>query len=315
MKQLNASKLRVLKSADLKSHHLSMTSAEILKRFGPPRRLLSTSSKVEKCREFGSLVRVLYLTPGVFCPYASKGCRNACLGHTSGRMGFPSHVAARDRRTALFVQQPLLFLKRLYAELTLLETDALQHDLVPAVRLNGTSDLEWELLYPSLFSDFRNIQFYDYTKSYRRILGFLDCVFPTNYSLTYSTDYRNNQQASDVLLRGGTVTSVFWPELPNTWNGVPVIDGDLHDARFLDPQSVIVGLRAKGLARVDTTGFVNRHCKACNPGRPTLDLVSVAEDSHRTTTHCCTSCGAELNSRWKLPTCPDSNSSQLKKAF
>lgn len=303
MTRINTSRLRVLKSADNKSHHLTMTPKEVLRRFGPPRRLLSTSSKVEKCRKYGALVRVLYLTPGVFCPYASKGCRNACLGHTSGRMGFPTHVAARDRRTALLFRQPLLFLKRLYAELTLLETDALQHGLVPAVRLNGTSDLEWEILYPSLFSDFENVQFYDYTKSFDRVMSFRDGVFPANYHLTYSTDRSTRDSAQQVLARGGTVTSVFWPELPASWNGIPVIDGDLHDGRFEDPEAVIVGLRAKGLARVDTTGFVNRHCTACNPERPTLELAEVAEDTHRTTKHLCLNCGSGFVSRWKLSKC------------
>jgi hypothetical protein len=37
---------------------------------------------------------------------------------------------------------------------------------------------------------------------------------------------------------------------------VPVIDGDAHDARFLDPSGVIVALAAKGRAKRDTSGFV-----------------------------------------------------------
>jgi hypothetical protein len=36
----------------------------------------------------------------------------------------------------------------------------------------------------------------------------------------------------------------------------PVINGDETDLRFLDAKGVIVGLRAKGKARKDTTGFV-----------------------------------------------------------
>jgi hypothetical protein len=34
------------------------------------------------------------------------------------------------------------------------------------------------------------------------------------------------------------------------------IDGDKHDLRFTDKQGVIVGLRAKGPARQDKSGFV-----------------------------------------------------------
>jgi hypothetical protein len=44
--------------------------------------------------------------------------------------------------------------------------------------------------------------------------------------------------------------------LPVTWFDREVIDGDVHDFRFLDPQGVVVGLRAKGTAIRDTSGFV-----------------------------------------------------------
>ena len=35
-----------------------------------------------------------------------------------------------------------------------------------------------------------------------------------------------------------------------------MIDGDVSDVRFNDPKGVIVGLRAKGDAKKDTSGFV-----------------------------------------------------------
>ena len=44
--------------------------------------------------------------------------------------------------------------------------------------------------------------------------------------------------------------------LPETWNRFPVIDGDLHDCRFLDPTGVVVGLRAKGVAKGAQSPFV-----------------------------------------------------------
>ena len=37
---------------------------------------------------------------------------------------------------------------------------------------------------------------------------------------------------------------------------MPVINGDKTDMRFKDPVGVIVGLKAKGKARKDTSGFV-----------------------------------------------------------
>ena len=140
-------------------------------------------------------------------------------------------AAARDARTALYLERPIVFMKRLRAELTLLEAEALQHGLRPAMRLNGTSDLLWERFDPDLFSDFPEIQFFDYTKINQRMLGFLDGVLPSNYHLTFSVDACGKHQASYVIGRGGNVAVVFWPYLPNKWWGFPVIDGDRHDAR------------------------------------------------------------------------------------
>lgn len=303
MKQLDSpqSALRILSSGDPNTLYHDGLSRDILRRVGPPHRLLSSSAKIKKCESVGFLARVLYLTSGVFCPAATKGCRTNCLGHTSGRMAFPTHARARDSRTALFIENRQLFLRRLRAELTLLETDALQYGLTPAVRLNGTSDLPWERIDPELFADFSNIQFFDYTKLYRRVLDFSECTFPTNYHLTFSVDAHTVRQAQDILHRGGTVAAVFWPNLPTNWWGFPVIDGDLHDARFLDPQGVVVGLRAKGLARVDTTGFTIRPCPNCGPAAPQLELQEVIEGSRRITIHRCPSCSHRVAARWARP--------------
>jgi len=50
------------------------------------------------------------------------------------------------------------------------------------------------------------------------------------------------------------------PAIRNLW-GHPVIDGDKHDLRFLDPRGVIVGLTPKGnKAKRDMSGFVLRDC-------------------------------------------------------
>jgi hypothetical protein len=44
--------------------------------------------------------------------------------------------------------------------------------------------------------------------------------------------------------------------LPQTYLGKQVVDGDATDLRFLDPRGVIVGLKAKGKGKQDTSGFV-----------------------------------------------------------
>lgn len=58
-----------------------------------------------------------------------------------------------------------------------------------------------------------------------------------------------------VAAAGMNVAAVF-KEVPFTYMGRPVINGDETDLRFLDPKGVIVGLKAKGKAKKDTTGFV-----------------------------------------------------------
>jgi hypothetical protein len=49
---------------------------------------------------------------------------------------------------------------------------------------------------------------------------------------------------------------VFKGKLPKTFLGRPVINGDENDLRFMDEKYVIVGLKAKGKAKSDNSGFV-----------------------------------------------------------
>jgi hypothetical protein len=53
------------------------------------------------------------------------------------------------------------------------------------------------------------------------------------------------------------VTVVF-DKIPTEYMGKPVFDADDTDLRFLDPKGAVLGLKAKGRARKDTTGFVKR---------------------------------------------------------
>jgi hypothetical protein len=74
------------------------------------------------------------------------------------------------------------------------------------------------------------------------------------YSFSESPDAIPN--ALQVLNRGGNVAVVFRKELPDTFLGYPVIDGDQSDIMMLYNRNVILGLKAKGKAKKDTTGFV-----------------------------------------------------------
>jgi hypothetical protein len=103
---------------------------------------------------------------------------------------------------------------------------------------------------------FPEVQFYDYTKIVKRAYSKL----PSNYHLTLSYSEKDPEYAEQVLQAvrdtGVNAAVVFRKELPETFHGLKVIDGDKDDLRFLDPKGVIVGLIAKGDAIHDDTGFV-----------------------------------------------------------
>lgn len=189
---------------------------------------------------------ILYLEPSaIICPAASPGCLSACL-KSAGRMRFDGPVKVRAARTRFILDSPTEFTDRLRKELRSLEQRALKKGFRPVSRLNGTSDLNWT----DLIREFPSVQFYDYTK---RISLFADV--PANYDLTFSMSEINQVIALRMVKGGHRVAGVF-KEVPEFWNGIEVIDGDAYDFRFLDKKGVIVGLKAKGLAKKDTSGFV-----------------------------------------------------------
>lgn len=301
--QRKRSRLKILRSGDPKTTFRRQGSALIYEQYGPPRRLLTSSAKTEKSTKYGVLNRILYLTPGVFCPASTEACRAACLGHTSGNMQLPSSTLARDQRAAFYLEDQDRFLLRLRSELHETVAQSRRDKLIPAVRLNGTSDIPWERLHSELFREFPEIQFFDYTKILPRMRAYLagGDGWPRNYHLTFSADGRIGPELEEIIIAGGNAATVFWPQLPATWRGHPVLDGDLHDARFTDPRGAIVGLRAKGIAQVDLSGFVVRLCPACGPDAGPLQLTRYNETSHREAEHACDHCRRAFYSRWILP--------------
>jgi hypothetical protein len=207
----------------------------------------------------GILTGILYLTPadesGIInvCPKASPGCKASCLA-TAGRAAFqPNIPAGRLRKTRLFVEKPAVFMATLRKDIQKLVRKAEKTGMRPAVRINGTSDLP---ALARLFArEFSAVQCYDYTKLPKPETRMLP-----NYHLTFSRSEDNEADARAALAAGVNVAVVFSTmrgrPLPTTYLDAPVIDGDLHDYRPADVQTgVIVGLRAKGRARKDVSGF------------------------------------------------------------
>lgn len=219
----------------------------------------ASNAKMKKNDTDNYLGAILHLAPHALsgfnvCPWASEGCAKACL-NTAGRGAFSNVQAARIRKTQLLRSNRELFDNYLREDLDLLLRTATKRGLKPYARLNGTSDLDWL----GLIREFSDIQFYDYTKSIGRIKRHRQYDI-ANYQITFSASESNHKETCEALAMGINVAMVF-DTIPETYNNYKVINGDASDLRFLDPSEpigLIVGLKAKGKAKQDKTGFVRR---------------------------------------------------------
>jgi len=223
---------------------------------------INTNYKTIKSEKVGVLTGIIYMSPYNLsgknvCPGASAGCAAACL-NTAGRGAMNVVQAARLKKTQRFFKDRQQFLWDLVNEISALRRKAKAKGMKAAVRLNGTSDLPYERYKirdtgKNIMQLFPDVQFYDYTKLENRIVG---QQLPANYHLTFSRA-EDNDHKLEAVLEHTSAAVVFSGELPETWRGYPVIDGDEHDARFTDAGAgVIIGLTAKGKARHDASGFV-----------------------------------------------------------
>jgi hypothetical protein len=165
---------------------------------------------------------------------------------------------ARIARTQFLFAAHDAFVSQLHGEIAAHVRKAQRLGLKPTVRLNGTSDLPVEMW--GVIQVWESVQFYDYTKRFDRMARYLRGEMPSNYHLTFSRaeTLRSAADTMQVAEMGGNVAVVFGGKaLPETWNGLRVIDGTLTDLRFTDARGVVVGLLAKGKAKRDThSGFV-----------------------------------------------------------
>jgi hypothetical protein len=225
---------------------------------------VSGDAKTVKGLKKGYLTGILYGAPaetsGVMntCPMATDGCKASCL-FTAGRAAFtPSIITGRINKTKWYHAEPETFIAKLRKDIAGLVRKAERENLIPCVRLNGTTDIP--KLAMQMAREFPSVQFYDYTKIPRPWQRQM-----RNYSLTFSLSETNENEAREALAHGVNVAVVFKTKkghaLPASYLGRPVIDGDLTDLRFTDGKAgdggpVIVGVRAKGKAKRDVSGFV-----------------------------------------------------------
>ena len=237
--------------------------------------ILGSSRKIEAGLAYGVDSAVVYMMPAMSsgrnaCPGASDGCIDVCLV-VSGQMGHMNAVVARRRKQAAFFADRNAFFCQLYGEVKSRAANAVKNGKIPAYRVNGVTDWTyWRMpftldgvSYPSIVHALPDVQFYEYTKKRLSAQG----AIPSNLHLTFSYSERPDadERAAEYLQAGHNVAVVTFGkkhDIPAEWTigGVsyPTVDGDLHDARFLDPKGHVVILAAKGRATTDTSGFVQK---------------------------------------------------------
>lgn len=223
---------------------------------------VGNSAKIIKGDSEEYVTAIMYLKPykTVFkgkvhnlCAMADKAkCHEGCL-NTAGRGQMGVVQRGRERKTQLYFSDRIGFMDALINDLTVFSRRQRKKNIQPCVRLDGTSDTG---MGAKVAPQFPEIQFYDYTKVIKR--AYQDR--PSNYHITLSYSEADPDYAEQVLQAvrdtGVNAAVVFRDKLPETFKGLPVVDGDKDDLRFLDPQGVIVGLKAKGKAKQDKSGFV-----------------------------------------------------------
>jgi len=172
---------------------------------------IDTNAKTIKGQQYGYLTGVLYLAPYTLSGYNTCAmahiaqCHEGCL-NSAGRGAFNSVQQARIRKTKLFYEDRDAFFAALIPDITLLIRKARKLSLIPVCRLNGTSDLRWELIaftyegiyYNNIFAMFPDLQFYDYTKLTNRNVEHIP-----NYDLTFS--YSSASFIASILVKASSL--------------------------------------------------------------------------------------------------------------
>lgn len=248
---------------------------------------INSSAKIVKNKKVSdNYTYIVYLAPFKLsgynvCPDSTPECRAGCL-YSSGRVKIECDSnksvirKARIIKTKLLFEQQEFFMRWMIEEMKSYQKKAERDGYAFSARLNGTSDVEWENILvdgKNIFDHFPNVQFYDYTKSAKRMFS----VIQHNYHLTFSYTGRNEADAIKVLKSNRNVAVIYnikkGQPLPDTWNGYPVIDGDITDYRPNDGNGVVVGLRWKKIANRDNDFKIKNSCFVVQPTVAEPELV------------------------------------------
>ena len=243
-----------VKHSTLINHNAKLWCAEnweYLTKTNTPLINVNSSTKIEKGKKLNIATAILYLQPAdlvateTLCAGADLfGCKEGCL-ISSGQLGMLQGKNASTKRTVLYLLEQERFMRVLGAEI---EMHSANHGDTLAVRLNGTSDIDFS----SFIQSKPHIQFYDYTKIYYRMKS---NKLP-NYDLTFSGSANGDKvlKITARAIRNGfrTVLAMNTAEskgeykVPSKLDLIPLVNMDETDVRFKDASDAVGVLKRKG---------------------------------------------------------------------
>jgi hypothetical protein len=241
--------IRIVMQSDALTYTAKMWALDNIDYMMRPMRLLGSSKKTEKGTKLKVVTAIMYLFPHnvisatTICAGAVlNGCHEGCL-YQSGQLGMPVGRDAMAKRTVLWCLFRADFLVSLTEEIAKLYA---KHGDTLAIRLNGTSDIDWSGVIKAL----PQVRFYDYSKIYARVLK---NILP-NYHLTYSGSAfseKSQQITARAINKGLNVALAFNTKQLSGEMSVPddLESFDDTDARFLDAPGTVGSLTRKGSSR------------------------------------------------------------------
>lgn len=220
-------------------------------------RLLTRSqSKTDKSKNDGAIVWAMQFSPATesvehggknMCAEFSPGCIKACL-KKAGMNIMPTHVAARIRKTLLYLNEEEEFHRLANKELEALKRKAAREGMTPATRPNTLSDVPQFGI--RIANDHPDLQVYDYTKRLKWWKKHSD-KRPDNYAVVLSRSETNDDLWNEMMSTGEWAGAVVFDtddpaNFPTHYMGYPVENGDASDSRWKTPKGTVVGLTLKG---------------------------------------------------------------------
>jgi hypothetical protein len=216
---------------------------------------------------------ITHVLAGTVCPMSTEGCRCGCVTAESAKAKMDRSQRARLARHLFLVFQPAHAFALTAAELDKARQTYGRRGA--RWRVNVSDDLRIERLAPGLFT--LAPRPYSYTKWTPE-----QRPARPGHRVVYSASERtSDQQVVAWCQQGHRVAVVFnvakSKPLPETWHGIPVVDGDKTDDLWAHPAGSIVGLRAKGTLATRDQMLASGFTKQPVPGTP----IPVASPTRR----------------------------------